>query len=167
MVEITSLTGTAAGEKIMGTGADERIWGLGGNDNLNGGGGTDYIAGGDGKDIINGGSGHNFLMGGGGSDAFIFNKKDMLNTTQDSAVQSVIYDFQGAGGWNPGDNDFIAFVGFGAGSYLELASDSTVGTGLSYYNIVDGVTGDEFLIAVHNANESFTHLIKGDFNFYA
>jgi Ca2+-binding RTX toxin-like protein len=159
-----TLIGTNGADVINGLAGNDLLQGKAGNDTISGGAGNDRIDGGAGNDLITGGSGQDALYGGTGNDTFVIKLKDFTAAGTNSKV---IYDFSGAGGWNATNNDFIALTGFGAGSTLTLIKDSTASAGLSYYNIHSTLTGQDYLISVHNANNSFTHLAKGDFNFYS
>ncbi|MFC7475570.1 hypothetical protein ACFQS7_14455 [Dankookia sp. GCM10030260] len=144
---------------IIGTSGSDRISGTTGNDKLHGGQGVDY------------------LYGGAGNDTFGFKLSD-FDAALGSAAQDFIYDFSGAGMYLAGDNDFLSFTGFGAGSTLTLdvaRSDAAQAfaitrgyiTGpekLQYYVIHSAATGQDYEIFVKSMNGNA--LGQGDYNFY-
>lgn len=134
-------------------------YGTPGNDTINGTDGTDYIDAGAGNDFLYGGKGTDYLYGGLGNDTF----KVKLTDLQAGAYPT-IYDFGGAGGYNAGNNDFLALVGFSAGSTLTVLKDSTVNPGLTYYTLHDQATNTDYTIAIKSLNG--THVSTGDYNFY-
>jgi Ca2+-binding RTX toxin-like protein len=134
-------------------------YGTPGDDTINGTSGTDYIDAGAGNDHLYGGKGTDYLYGGLGNDTFKVKLSDLQ-----AGAYTTIYDFGGAGGWNAGNNDFLALVGFSAGSTLSVQKDSTVNPGLTYYTIHDQATNADFTIAIKSLNG--THVSTGDYNFY-
>uniref|UniRef100_B0T439 Uncharacterized protein n=1 Tax=Caulobacter sp. (strain K31) TaxID=366602 RepID=B0T439_CAUSK len=61
---------------------------------------------------------------------------------------TTIRDSSGADGWNAGNNDFPAMVGFSGGSTLSVLKDSTVNPSLTYYTIHDQATNADFTITI-------------------
>ena len=136
------------------------------------GGSVDKLAGGSGNDKLEGQAAFNQYYGGAGSDTFIiaakFSTTSATASADFSAQAAYITDFTGGGGHSGGDNDFIAFTGFGAGSWLTLTHTGTSGTSgatIYYYAIHDGVTGDIVNIEINSL--SGAALGAGDYAFYA
>lgn len=67
----TTITGTAANDKLQGTAGRDVIAGLGGSDKLSGLGGNDLICGGAGRDRLVGGKGRDKLLGQAGVDTLL------------------------------------------------------------------------------------------------
>ncbi len=164
----TTINGTS-GDNYL-TAPDGGVYvlnGLGGNDHLLGGSGTNHMSGGLGNDTLQAGSGVNFMLGdtspsnpaAGGKDTFIVS----LNALKAGAAVTV-FDFGGAGGYAASDNDFMAFTGFSAGSWISSVTDSKVDSHLAYYTLHDNLSGLEFTVAIRSTNGH--HLGAGDFNFY-
>ena len=164
-------TGVAPQSGDSGNGLDgnDTIIGANYNDLIAGGSGDDHLSGGSGNDTLIGGAGNDYLMGGAGNDTFVFRAADFS-----SSLLSVktIYDFGGAAGdiladrpsYVAGDNDFLRFTGFGAGSTFTFAKDSTVQSNVAYYTLHDGAEGTNYTIAIKSDNGA--HIGVGDFNFY-
>ncbi len=121
--------------------------------------GDDTINGTSGNDKIDAGAGNDHLYGGLGNDTFKVKLTDLQ-----AGAYTTIYDFGGAGGYNASNNDFLALVGFSAGSTLSVQKDSTVNPGLTYYTIHDAATNADYTIAIKSLNG--THVSTGDYNFY-
>jgi Ca2+-binding RTX toxin-like protein len=115
---------SGAGDDVVNVGAGGQgdISGGDGNDVLNGNSGADILAGGAGNDTISGGAGNDILFGGSGNDTIsdgagadqIYGGAggDTINLTNDSNVDTIIYDaFYNDG--NPATTDF-AIDSFGA-----------------------------------------------------
>ena len=143
------------------------------------GGDTDYVAGGSGNDRLQGNAAFNQMYGGAGNDTFILSAKAAYGSDGRSpgAVQgetnvftdqfAYLTDFHGAGGRVAGENDFIAFSGFGAASTLTLVDNSpspTSGGRLLQYTLTDSNSGATFNILVNSVNGQT--LSAGDFAFY-
>ncbi len=136
------------------------------------GGAVDKMAGGAGKDTLEGHAAFNQYFGGAGSDTFVVSAKFAGLAHEGASLAfadqyAYMADFQGAGGYSSGDNDFIALSGFGAGSHLDLAHVGTSGTSgatLYYYTITDGVTGDVTNFVINSVNGH--GLAAGDYAFY-
>lgn len=138
------------------------------------GGAMDRVStsGGDGNEKLQGNSGSNKFYGGDGSDTFIVSAKGAAMASQGASLDfddqfCYFNDFQGAGGWSATNNDFIAFSGFGAGSYITLThtgDSGTAGASLYYYTITDGVSGDVVNFVVNSINGKA--LGAGDYAFY-
>ena len=134
--------------------------------------GSDHISGTAGTDHIRGSGGVDYLYGGAGNDAFIFAETDFNPGLGANGVQDYVYDFGGAGGYTAGNNDFLAFTGFGAGSTLTFdaarsaqaaayhGGDAT----LQYYTIHSGHTGNDYALFVHSVDAKV--VIAGDYAFY-
>lgn len=89
--------------------------------------------------------------------------------TSNINATDVIFDFSGAGGWAASNNDFIALVGFGAGSTITFAhygnnADTTVNNHYQYYTVHDTTSGMDATIFVNSVNG--VKLTAGDFAFY-
>ncbi len=138
----------------QGTAASDKMAGTGGNDKLQGNGGGDVY------------------FGGAGNDTFIIKASALIGgptSTSNINATDVIFDFGGAGGWAASNNDFIALVGFGAGSTITFANyghnaDTTVNMQLQYYTVHDTTTGMDATIFVKSVNGM--KLVAGDFAFY-
>ena len=138
------------------------VTGTSGNDRIGGSNGTDHLVGGKGVD---------YLYGSAGNDAFLFRLSD-FDATLGHAVQDYVQDFGGAGGWVVGNNDFLTFLGFGAGSTLTLDAARTAHAQsllggdptLQYYIIHSATTGQDFEIFIHSTNGHT--LVAGDYAFY-
>jgi Ca2+-binding RTX toxin-like protein len=137
--------------------------------------GSDHIAGTDGNDAIAGGKGVDYLYGGAGSDCFTIRLSDMdasltTNSAPGAKAQDFIYDFHGAGVYEPGNNDFLYLDGFGAGSTITFSGygyNSTNPGGdihAQYYTIHSTTTGLDYVIAIGSVNGN--QLVLGDYNFY-
>jgi Ca2+-binding RTX toxin-like protein len=149
------------------------ITGTSGADTLVGGAGDNHMVGGSGSDVLVAGSGSNEMIGdnttsvqnvvgGAGNDAFVITLKSLQAGGSD-----VIYDFGGAGGWSAGNNDFIAFGGFSAGSTVTNIVDSTKVAGLAYYTLHDAATNADYTIAIESSDGKHLSKATGDFNFYS
>lgn len=107
--------------------------------------------------------------GGNGNDTFILRAKDFGGTTEFNGINKYITDFQGAGGYSAGNNDFLSFTGFGAGSTLtfeESRATKTAGVDtIDVYRLHDASNGKDYDILIHSLNGK--HLAAGDFAFYA
>jgi Ca2+-binding RTX toxin-like protein len=138
----------------QGTSGHDRIAGTGGNDKLQGNGGGDVY------------------YGGTGNDTFIIKAADLQfgpATNNNIAATDVIFDFGGAGGWAATNNDFIALVGFGAGSTATFShyghnADSSVNNNYQFYTVHDTATGYDSTIFVNSLNGN--KLTANDFAFY-
>jgi Ca2+-binding RTX toxin-like protein len=138
----------------QGTSASDRIAGNGGDNKLQGNGGGDIF------------------YGGTGNDTFIIKASDLHSgpsTVGNIGATDVIFDFGGAGGWAGSNNDFIALVGFGAGSTATFShyganADMTANNSYQYYTVHDTTTGTDTTIFVHSLNGN--KLLAGDFAFY-
>ncbi len=138
----------------QGTAASDKLAGTGGNDKLQGNGGGDVY------------------YGGAGNDTFIIKASALIGgptSTSNINATDVIFDFGGAGGWVATNNDFIALVGFGAGSTISFAkyganADTTVNMHLQYYTVHDTTSGMDATIFVNSVNGN--KLTAGDFAFY-
>lgn len=147
-----------SGNDVLRGGADsDDIRGGAGNDAINGGAGNDYLGGDDGNDTLNGGEGADRLFGGAGNDTFVFTKGQVSNGGLDHII-----DFQGAGG-HFAEQDFIRFVGFGAGSTFTFTRDSTAHKNAAIYTITDGVDGTTYEILINFADSNYTgtKMLKG------
>ncbi len=114
--DVISYARNTSGVIVQAQGGDDSVTGSAFNDSINGGTGTDLIRGGAGNDTITGGAGFDRLQGGTGNDTFIINRGDLVNPANFGGNLDHIIDFHGAGGYTAGENDFIRFTGFGAGS---------------------------------------------------
>ena len=160
-----------------------RLYGLAGNDTLYGTAHSDTLVGGDGTDLLRGGAACDQLYGNGGSDQFFFKLGD-LGTTYASGTAvtaamwnpatggDMIMDFQGAGGYFSGNNDFVSFNGFGTvaqGAYVEYLGTVTNFASAAVYAVhaapVKG--GGINLFTVQLDGGASTHLVSGDYQFNA
>ncbi|MEH3038225.1 MAG: hypothetical protein PGN23_17290 [Sphingomonas adhaesiva] len=138
------------------------------------GGTTDNLAGGAGNDRLEGHAANNSYYGGAGNDTFIISGKFAESSGAHEGASrafgdqfAFVTDFGGAGGWSASNNDFIALIGWGAGSTLTLngpAGDGANGAKVYYYTITDGVTGNVFNMEINSLNGK--ELGKGDYAFY-
>jgi hypothetical protein len=139
----------------------------------------------DGNKVISGTSGSDKIVipavdgvasvyGGGGNDTFLFKASSFTDADDASGVDVRIYDFHGAGGWAPGEQDFLAFSGFGAGSTLTLATnlgnngvadDNGAAGTLYYYTLHDTATGNDYTLLIKSINDKA--ITTGDYNFYS
>lgn len=137
--------------------------------------GSDRISGTGGKDALAGGKGIDYYYGGAGSDAFVIRLSDFdpalnNNTRLGAKAQDFIYDFNGAGVYEAGNNDFLYLADFGSGSTITFAGygfNSTNPDGdvhAQYYTIYSTNTGLEYTIAIGSTNGN--QLVLGDYNFY-
>lgn len=133
---------------------------------INGTEGADRISGSDSNDRISGLGGVDALFGGAGSDTFIIRGRDMAAGGA-TFVQDAIYDFTGAGGYRPGENDFLSLTGFAAGSKLVFdhfgKNGNAIDTQQQYYHI-QTPTGEVFTLLVKSLNGLV--LAQGDYAFY-
>ncbi|MCK8786434.1 hypothetical protein M0638_18830 [Roseomonas sp. NAR14] len=92
------------------------------------------VSGGDAKETFQSGygsgdayEGYQQFYGGGGNDTFKLRFKDFGSSADNGmGTSKYVADFHGAGGYSvPGENDFIVFVGFSAGTHLSEARDVT------------------------------------------
>lgn len=106
--------------------------------------------------------------GGDGSDTFILRAKDFGGETAYGGISKYITDFQGAGGYSPTNNDFLALNGFGSGSTLTYETSRAPASGgpdsIDVYKIHSASTGQDYEILVHSLNGK--HLAASDFAFY-
>ncbi len=138
------------------------------------GGASDRLAGGAGNDRLEGHAANNSYYGGAGNDTFIISGKFAESSGAHQGASrafgdqfAYIADFGSAGGWSSSNNDFIALIGWGAGSTLTLngpAGTGTNGSAVYYYTITDGVTGHQFNIEINSLNGKA--LGAGDYAFY-
>lgn len=136
------------------------------------GGAVDKIAGTSGNDQLQGHAAFNQYYGGEGSDTFIINAKwaELGGAHEGQSLAfsdqfAYITDFQGAGGWNATNNDFIRLVGFDSSSLTLEHTGATSASGATvYYYSVATTDGDVFNFAVNSVNGKA--LGAGDFNFY-
>lgn len=114
------------------------------------------------------------VYGGGGNDTFLFKASSFSNDDAASGIDVRLYDFHGAGGWAAGEQDFLAFSGFGAGSSISLntslgnngiADDGGAAGTLYYYTLHDTATGNDYTLLIKSINDKA--LASGDFNFYS
>ena len=134
--------------------------------------GSDKIAGTGGNDKLQGNGGGDVYYGGSGNDTFIIKAADLIfgpSTVSNIAATDVIFDFGGAGGWAGSNNDFIALVGFGAGSTATFSkyghnADSSVNMNYQFYTIHDTTTNTDSTVFVNSLNGKL--LTAGDFAFY-
>ncbi len=134
--------------------------------------GSDKIAGTGGNDKLQGNGGGDVYYGGAGNDTFIIKAADLIlgpASVSNIHATDVIFDFGGAGGWAGSNNDFIALVGFGAGSTATFShygnnADTTVNTKFQFYTVHDTTTNTDSTIFVNSLNGM--KLVAGDFAFY-
>lgn len=142
---------------------------------VQGDGGGDRLAGGAGNDRLEGHSATNSYYGGAGNDTFIISGKFAESAGAHQGASRAIgdqfafvTDFGGAGGWSASNNDFIALIGWGAGSTIALNGAPGVsgnnGAKIYYYTITDGVTGHVFNMEINSLNGKA--LGQGDYAFY-
>ena len=145
---------------VAANGGNDSITGSKFNDSLNGGTGNDALRGGDGKDTITGGIGADRVQGGAGNDTFVFRTGDIAT----SGIDHII-DFHGAGTSGIGEQDFIQFKGFDAGTTLVFDHYGT-SAAQQYYKIIDTLnpaTGGLILIQMADG----THILTAaDYGFY-
>lgn len=130
------------------------------------------LAGTDGSDKLQGNGGGDVYYGGAGNDTFIIKAADLISgpsQVNNIAATDVIFDFGGAGGWGASNNDFIALVGFGAGSTATFShyghnADTSVNSNYQFYTVHDTTTGTDTTIFVNSLNGKL--LGAGDFAFY-
>ena len=163
-----TLTGGAGSDVITGHAGDDRLIGGDGNDTLKGGAGNDKLLGGAGNDYLQGGTGNDVLVGGTGNDTFFFKKGD-LDAWTPSGGGDLIQDFSGAGTYLAGNNDFLAFDGFGtiaSGATFSLIQVSAHNASLQYYKITADVAhgGATSILALISTNGNL--LSAGDYAFY-
>lgn len=133
--------------------------------------GSDRISGTSGDDRLSGGKGVDYLYGGAGNDTFIFKLSD-FDAALHAAPQDYVYDFGGAGCWATCNNDFLAFVNFGAGSTLTYDAEKSAlaqshnggDPTLQYYTIHSANTGLDYELFVHSTNGKL--LGASDYAFY-
>lgn len=137
--------------------------------------GSDKIAGTGGNDALVGGAGVDYYYGGSGNDAFVIKLSDFdaslnANSGLGAKAQDFIYDFNGAGVYQAGNNDFLYLQGFGAGSTLTFIgygyNSASPGGDVhaQYYSIHSTTTGLDYVIAIGSTNGN--QLVLGDYNFY-
>jgi len=137
--------------------------------------GSDHIGGTSGNDAIAGGKGIDYMYGGGGNDAFVIRLSDFdasltTNSALGAQAQDFVYDFYGAGVYEPGNNDFLYLDGFGVGSTISFAgygynsSNPTGDAHAQYYTIHSTTTGLDYVIGIGSMNGN--QLVLGDYNFY-
>ena len=149
-------------------GANLKATGNAGDNLIEGGAGNDSLVGGAGNDRLKGGIGNDVLVGGLGNDTFIFKKGD-LDAWAPSGGGDIVRDFSGAGTYLAGNNDFLAFEGFGTlawGATFTLIQDSTKQANLQYYAITADLAhgGATSILALISTNGN--HLAAGDYAFY-
>lgn len=135
------------------------------------GGAVDKISGDGTNDALQGHADFNQLYGGGGSDTFILANKFSAGAHEGASTNFAdtwvyITDFQGAGGYSATNNDFVAFTGYSAGSFLTLLK-TVAGAGTdAYFNysITDAATGVVKNLLVHSLNGQA--LADGDYAFF-
>lgn len=132
----TTIDGAGGNDVIFGTPGNEEIQGGSGNDFLQSGSlaplaftgndvldggsgndallgldGNDRLLGGSGEDALNGGAGNDDMAGGADTDTFTITMADVPNLPQGTPLSQrpidKIFDFEGAGGVQPGVNDII------------------------------------------------------------
>ena len=120
--------------QVQGKGGNDSLTGSKYADSLNGGDGNDTISGLAGKDTITGGKGADRMSGGADNDTFIFNAGDLPATGVDTII-----DFHGAGKASTagGEQDYLLFQGFGAGTKLVFDHYAAGGQSSQYYHIID------------------------------
>ncbi len=151
---------------VMALSGNDIVTGSKGADSLNGADGNDQLHGGAGRDVISGGKGQDRVQGGADNDTFVFRAGDLM---ANYANADHIIDFHGAGGYlapAPGEDDFIGFFGFGAGTTITYDHASSANAMLQYYKVVDPTNhaNDGFILV--QMSGSTTHLAYGDYKFF-
>lgn len=124
---------------------------------------------------LSGGKGVDYYYGSASKDAFSIRLSDFDPTLNENSglvakAQDFIYNFGGAGIYDPTNNDFLHLQGFGAGSTLTFHSygyNSSAPNGdihAQFYTIHSTNTGLDYIIAIGSTNGN--KLILGDYNFY-
>jgi len=151
---------------VAARGGDDDLSGSGFDDSLNGGSGNDLLHGEAGNDKLTGGTGVDRMQGGLGNDTFIFQAGDIADQQAFDGRFDHIIDFCGAGGWSPGENDFISFFGFGEEATLSFDHYSSDDGLLQIYRIEDPANpGHSGSIMVQMA-ESAAQLSQDDYCFF-
>lgn len=143
---------------------------------INGTSGSDHIGGTNGGEALAGGGGVDYLYGSDGNDAFVIRLSDLdaslnSNTGLGGQAQDVIYDFNGAGTYEAGNNDFLYLKGFGEGSTITFIgygyndSNPDGDPTAQFYSIHSTLTGQDYIISIGSNNGN--QLVLGDYNFYA
>lgn len=149
-------------------------------------GGHTEIVDGDANNLVSGGAGNDKIVvapsttggygavyGGAGNDTFIFKAASFGAAQAGAGTDVIVYDFHGAGGWSAGEQDFLAFTGFGAGSTLSLntslgvngvAGDGGAPGTLYYYTLHDTATGNDYTLLIKSINDKA--IAAGDYAFY-
>jgi Ca2+-binding RTX toxin-like protein len=163
-VDEVSYAGRTSGVMVAALGGNDNITGTKFNDSLNGGSGDDRLRGGDGRDTITGGEGADRMQGGTGNDTFVFSVGDLKKEAPGKSIDHII-DFHGAGTSGVGEQDFLSFRGYGAGSLVF----SHYGSGdqhLQYYKVIDGNGVHQGDVLVQMADGT-NKLGAGDYGFFA
>ena len=138
-----TITGDAAGNRILGNDGDDTINGAGGNDRLLGGDGNDTINGGDGVDVIFGQAGINNLIGEAGNDFFFSGGGD------DS--------FQGGA-----DFDTVSYLASSSGIVTNMQTGGTGGDAAGDdYSLIERMLGSNFADTIRGSDGDETLLANG------
>jgi serralysin len=154
------------GVMVAAKGGDDDLSGSRLGDSLNGGAGNDLLHGEAGNDKLTGGQGVDRVQGGLGNDTFIFQARDIADPLQSSGRFDHIIDYTGAGGRDAGEQDFISFFGFGAGSTLTFdryASDDGL---VQIYTVDDPTNPDHSGSIMVQMASGTAQLVRGDYYFF-
>lgn len=123
-------------------------------------------------------SGGQTYYGGAGNDSFVISLASLqaaASTTGKSyngtiAADAAILDFGGAGGWSATNNDFLALVGFSAGSSITFDHYGKPGgvtdVTTQFYTIHDAASNTDYSIYIHSTDGKILSKATGDLNFY-
>jgi predicted extracellular nuclease/methionine-rich copper-binding protein CopC len=148
---------------VMAGAGDDSITGTRFADTLIGGAGFDRLRGGAGDDTIRGGAGYDRVQGGAGNDTFQFAAGDLVDPQANGGQMDHIIDFHGAGTTGVGEQDFLAFTGFGAGAQLVYDHDLGNNPMIQIYRVVNaaGYQGSMIVQMADGTN----HLTTADYAF--
>lgn len=132
------------------------------------------VTGTSGGDMLYGTGGNNAYYGSTGNDSFVLSLSALQASAANGgtsyggtiAADAAILDFGGAGGWAASNNDFIALIGFSAGSTFTFDHYGTAGNTTQFYTIHDAASGQNFEIYVHSTDGKLLSKATGDVNFY-